>query len=92
MRDEARNRCQSAELIENEAARIPDQNHWRAVALREMARMERECWESIFPASALAGRAGEERGALVCDIRDIRGSRPSVILFPGKTGSSPAAC
>ncbi len=50
MRDETRNRCVSAELIENEAARIPDPNHWQAIALREMARLERECWEALFPA------------------------------------------
>jgi hypothetical protein len=52
VRFEIRYRCLSAELIENEAARIPDPNHWRAIALREMARIERECWEALFPASA----------------------------------------
>jgi hypothetical protein len=54
------NRCVSAELIEEEAALLPDPNHWRAVALREMARIERECWESLFPPRVLAGRAAEE--------------------------------
>jgi hypothetical protein len=41
MRDKTPNHCVSAELIESEAARIPDPNHWRAIAFREMARMNR---------------------------------------------------
>jgi hypothetical protein len=48
MGDEIRNRCVSAEWIENEAARIPDPNHWQAIALREMVRMEREFWAALF--------------------------------------------
>jgi hypothetical protein len=80
MRD-LRNRCMSAELIEEEAARIPDPNHWRAIALREMARMERECWEVLFPASA-ARQLGRPSGG-----SDVRSGFPPVTA--SSTGSVP---
>lgn len=48
MRYEIRCGHLSAELIEEEAARIPDPNDWRAVSLREMARNERECGAPVF--------------------------------------------